>query len=80
MSKVVKIKQSDIKKIVLDVLKEQEEYKGSEDPEIRDLAKQGPEEFSSENGVPLRLGKDEDGNYYVFQDDGSDDPKVSKLT
>ena len=55
MSKVVKIKESDIKKLVLDVLKEQEEYQGSDDPEIRDLAKQGPEEFSSENGVPLRL-------------------------
>jgi|TARA_B100001093_G_C26741591_1_gene976934 hypothetical protein len=80
MSKVVKIKESDIKKLVLDVLKEQEDYQGSEDPEIKDLAKQSPEELSSENGVPLRLAKDEEGNFYVFQDDGSEDPKATKLT
>ncbi len=34
---------------------------------------------SDEDGVPLRLGKDDKGNYFVFKDDGSESPTVFKI-
>lgn len=89
MSKVVKLKQEDLQKIVENIVKEQEEWKGSMDPEIMQMGQQGPEEFGDEpedhgpeddsTAIPLRLGKDEQGNYFVFQDDGSDNPKIFKI-
>jgi len=89
MSKVIKLKQVDLEKLVQDVINEQEEWKGSTDPEIMQMGQQGPEEIGDEpesddemgdeDGVPLRLGKDEQGNYFVFKDDGSDSPTVFKI-
>tara|TARA_R110001606_G_scaffold352696_1_gene503115 strand:- start:11797 stop:12066 length:270 start_codon:yes stop_codon:yes gene_type:complete len=87
MSKVIKLKQEDLEKLVQDVIKEQEEWKGSTDAEIMQMGQQGPEELgdepegtdSDEDGVPLRLGKDDKGNYYVFQDDDSETPKIFKI-
>ena len=64
MSKVIKLKQEDLEKLVQDVINEQEEWKGSTDPEIMQMGQEGPEEMgdepesveSDEDGVPLRLG------------------------
>ncbi len=96
MSKVIKLKQEDLEKLVQDVINEQEEWKGSTDPEIMQMGQEGPEEMgdepesaemgdepesaeSDEDGVPLRLGKDDKGNYFVFKDDGSESPTVFKI-
>jgi hypothetical protein len=89
MSKVIKLKQKDLEKLVQDVINEQEEWKGSTDPDIMQLGQQGPEEMGDEpdtieklsdpNGTPLRLGTDDDGNHYVVQDDGSENPKIFKI-
>jgi hypothetical protein len=87
MSKVIKLKQEDLEKLVQDVINEQEEWKGSTDPEIMQMGQQGPEEMgdepesveSDEDGVPLKLGKDDKGNYFVFKDDGSETPTVFKI-
>ena len=93
MSKIVKLKQEDLVKLVENIVKEQE-WKGSTDPDIMQLGQQGPEEIpgvdqyddtednekeTDGEGVPLRLGKDDQGNYFVFQDDGSENPKIFKI-
>lgn len=92
MSKVIKLKEEDIKRIVENIVNEQE-WKGSTDPEIMQLGQTSGDELSSdayddmeddekdtdESGVPLRLAKDENGNYYVIQDDGGDKPKIFKI-
>ena len=92
MSKTIKISQEDLERIVENIVKEQE-WKGSTDPEIMRLGQQGPEEIpgadqyddeedqnpeTSDSGIPVRLGKDEEGNYYVIQDD-VDKPKIFKI-
>jgi hypothetical protein len=69
MSKVIKLKQGDLERIVENIVKEQE-WKGSMDPDEKD---------TSNDGVPLTLAKDENGNYYVIQDDGGDKPKIFKI-
>jgi len=103
MSKrVVKLNQQDIQSIVSKIIKEQEEWKGSTDPEIMALGKQDPEEQpgfedhedqndidnsdlspdDSDNeevaggdsdGIPLKLAKDPNGNFFIFKDDGTMD-------
>jgi hypothetical protein len=92
MSKVIKLKQEDLERIVGNIVKEQE-WKGSTDPEIMQLGQTGGDELSNdeyddmedsekdtdESGIPLRLAKDENGNYYVIQDDGGDKPKIFKI-
>lgn len=93
MSKTIKISQEDLERIVESVIKEQE-WKGSTDPEIMQLGQQGPEEIpggdqydddmdddpnTDESGVPLRLAKDEDGNYYAIKDAESDKPQIVPL-
>jgi hypothetical protein len=90
MSKVVKLTEEDLKKMVQTIIEDQD-WKGSTDPEIMQLGQQGPEELdgsdeydddrddidaTSNDGIPLALAKDEQGNYFVFQDDGSENPKV----
>jgi hypothetical protein len=92
MSKTIKISQKDLERIVENIVKEQE-WKGSTDPEIMQLGQQGPEEIpgadqyddsedqkpeTSNGGTPVKLGKDEEGNYYVIQDNG-DKPKIFKI-
>lgn len=93
MSKIIKLSQKELENIVENIVKEQE-WKGSTDPEIMQLGQQGPEEIpggdeyddvvddepeTSENGVPVRLAKDEQGNFYVVQDDGTDKPKIFRI-
>ena len=92
MSKTIKISQEDLERIVENIVKEQE-WKGSTDPEIMQLGQQGPEEIpgadqyddsedqepeTSNGGTPVKLAKDEEGNYYVIQDN-VDKPKIFKI-
>jgi hypothetical protein len=72
MGKIIKLKQSDIEKIVTKVLKEQEEFDDIE-------TKKQPEEFSTEE-EELTLGMDKDGNYYVLSNVGDGEPKIVAKT
>lgn len=112
MSKTIKVKMTDIQRMVEKIVNEQEEWKGSTDPEIMDLGQQGPEEFSNDtsdvdtddlepvdepsddiekdekemgdpDGVPLKLGKDEEGNFFIFKDvdpESGENPFVRKVS
>jgi len=77
MAKVIKLKQSDIEKIVEGIIKEQE-WKGSNDPAIMQLGQVGADEVPREDNdsVELSLGQDENGNFYVMKNNGSGEPQV----
>ena len=79
MAKVIKLKQSDIEKIVESILQENE-WKGSTDPEIMQLGQVGAEEVSGEeddmSSLELSLGQDEQGNFYVMNNVDGEEPKV----
>jgi len=79
MGNVIKLKQSDIEKIVESIIKEQE-WKGSSDPDVMQLGQQGPEEVLGGDqdaaAVELSLGQDENGNFYVMKNNGSEEPQV----
>lgn len=83
MAKVVKLKQSDIEKIVESILQENE-WKGSTDPEIMQLGQVGAEEVSGEedssSSLELSLGQDEQGNFYVMKNVDGEEPKVIMTT
>ena len=93
MGKTIKLTQEDLEKIVENIVQEQE-WKGSTDPEIMQLGQQGPEEIpgadqyddsqddsdiTTDSGTPVRLGQDDKGNFYVIHDDGSEKPKIFKI-
>jgi hypothetical protein len=61
MGKVVKLKQSDLKQVINKVLEEQL----SNDNMDNDL------EGEYGVGKKLTVGQDQDGNYYVFDDEGN---------
>jgi len=94
--------------MVESIVKEQEEWKGSTDPEIMALGQQGPEELGTDDpedlsavdepsddveddekelgdpdGIPLKLGKDEEGNFFIFKDidpESGENPYVGKVS
>jgi hypothetical protein len=70
MAKVIKLKQSDLEKIVENILKENQGFDDF-DSEIQ------PEELpgAREAEMELSLGQDEEGNYYVMKDNG-DEPEI----
>jgi len=49
MSKTIKVTMTDIQRMVESIVKEQEEWKGSTDPEIMALGQQGPEELGTDD-------------------------------
>jgi len=71
MAKIVKLKQSDIERIVENVLRENEGFDDFD-------TKVQPEELSQSSGeeMELSLGQDEEGNYYVMKDDGGETPEI----
>ncbi len=79
MAKIIKLKQSDIEKIVEGIIKEQE-WKGSTDPDVMQLGQQGPEEVSGgdedSEAAELSLGQDENGNFYVMKNNGEGEPQI----
>jgi hypothetical protein len=73
MSKVIKLKQSDITKIVEGVIKEQQEFDDF-DTKIQ------PEELPGGDYHELTVGQDENGEYYIIDNAKSDNPKVVAKT
>lgn len=70
MAKVIKLKQSDIEKIVTKIVNENK----------MDSIDSVEVETTEQNGdaVTLTLGKDKDGNFYVFKGDGSTPEIITK--
>lgn len=73
MANVIKLKQSDIEKIVSQVIKEQQEFDDF-DTKIQ------PEELPGGEEYELTLGMDDDGNYYVMSNADGEQPKVIAKT
>lgn len=77
MSKVIKLKQSDIEKIVNNILQEGE-FDPNDNFDDFDTKVQ-PEELSG--GVELTLAQDEEtGEYYVLKNGQSDNPEIVAKT
>jgi hypothetical protein len=63
MSKIIKLKQSDLTNIIDKVLREQ-----LDNPEPQNN-NSGDDNYGE--GEELKLGQDQFGNYYIFDDDGN---------
>jgi hypothetical protein len=73
MAKVIKLKQTDITRIVEGILKEQQEFDDF-DTKIQ------PEELPGADDHELTIGQDENGEYYVIDNAKSDNPKIVAKT
>lgn len=72
MTKVIKLKQSDVEKIVENIVRESQEFDDFD-------TKVQSEELSNmedESAVELALGQDDEGNFYVMDVDDQDNPKI----
>jgi exopolysaccharide biosynthesis protein len=72
MTKIVKLKQSDVEKIVQNIVKESQEFDDFD-------TKVQAEEFSNEedeSAVELALGQDDQGNFYILNVDDEKNPEV----
>lgn len=65
MAKIVKLKQSDLEDVIGKVLKEQ-----LDNPESTPQNKEDSDDNYGD-GEKLKLGQDQFGNYYVFDEDGN---------
>ena len=74
MAKVIKLKQSDISKIVENIIKEQDGQFDDFDTKVQ------PEELPGADAHELTLGMDDDGNYYVIDNAKSGNPEVIAKT
>jgi len=73
MAKVIKLKQTDITRIVEGILKEAQEFDDF-DTKIQ------PEELPGADDHELTIGQDENGEYYVIDNAKSDNPTVVAKT
>jgi hypothetical protein len=73
MAKVIKLKQTDITRIVEGILKEQQEIDDF-DTKIQ------PEELPGDDAHELTIGQDENGEYYVIDNAKSDNPEIVAKT
>jgi hypothetical protein len=73
MAKVIKLKQTDITRIVEGILKEQQEFDDFD-------TKVQPEELPGADEHELTIGQDENGEYYVIDNAKSDNPTVVAKT
>jgi hypothetical protein len=86
MSKVVKLKQSDIERLVKNIIKESNGEFDDFDTKIQpEELPQEPEldpEDMKDTGptVKLTLGQDENGDYYIIKDGETDHPKIVAKT
>jgi hypothetical protein len=62
MAKIIKLKQSDIEKIVNEIVEENPDLNMDDD--------------QSNDSPSLTLGQDADGNYYVFKNGLSGEPEI----
>jgi len=73
MAKIIKLKQSDIEKIVENILKESEGFDDF-DTQIQPEERPGADEH--EASVELALGQDDQGNFYVIKNGDQENPEI----
>jgi hypothetical protein len=73
MAKIIKLKQSDIEKIVENILKESEGFDDF-DTQIQPEERPGADEH--EDSVELALGQDDQGNFYVIKNSDQENPEI----
>lgn len=73
MAKVIKLKQSDIERIVENVLKETE---GFDDFDTQISPEEQPGADEHEASIELALGQDDQGNFYVIKNGDEGNPEV----
>jgi hypothetical protein len=71
MAKVIKLKQSDITKLVSNVIKESQEFDDFD-------TKVQPEEISSQDTHMLQLAQDDEGNFYVLDTETGEPQIIAK--
>jgi hypothetical protein len=71
MAKVIKLKQSDITKLVSNVIKEAQEFDDF-DTKIQ------PEELPGQDTHMLQLAQDDEGNYYILDTESGEPQIVAK--
>jgi hypothetical protein len=72
MTKVIKLKQADVVRIVEGIIREQSEEFDDFDTRIQ------PEELPGEDTHMLQLAQDEEGNYYVLDTETGEPQIVAK--
>ncbi len=77
MAKVIKLKQSDIEKIVQNVLKESE---GMDNLDTQVQPEDVPGSDENKSGVELALGQDDNGNFYVINTNDPENPEIITKT
>lgn len=78
MAKIVKLKQSDITKIVEKIISENTGFDDF-DTKVQPEELPGSDEHDQnqdQEGVELTIGQDEQGNFYVFKDGQTDNPEI----
>ena len=85
MAKVIKLKQSDIEKIVESIVLKENEWKGSTNPEVMQLGQNSSDEIYGDeekykSELELSLGQDEEGNFYVMKNTNNEEPKIIMKT
>lgn len=72
MAKVIKLKQSDVEKIVENIVREAQ---GIDDFDTQ-VQSEELSNMEDESAVELALGQDDEGNFYVMDVDDQDNPKI----
>jgi len=65
MKKVIKLKQSDVANIVTNIIEQHDDF--SNQGKVVSMDNNKLSEFETKGGVPLQVGKDEDGNYVILR-------------
>lgn len=71
MAKVIKLKQSDITKLVTNVIREAQEFDDFD-------TKMQPEELPDQDTQMLQLAQDDEGNFYVLNTETGEPQIVAK--
>ena len=78
MAKVIKLKESDIIKIVEGIVREQPEEFDDFDTKIQPEELPGADSYDEEQAVMLQLAQDDEGNFYVLDTETGEPQIVAK--
>lgn len=67
MSKVIKLKQSDVNKIVKNIIEQQQGYAEFDEGKLVSMGNNNLSKYENPNGEPLQVGMDENGNYVILR-------------
>jgi glucose dehydrogenase len=79
MAKVIKLKQSDINRIVEGIMREEDPFEFDDfDTKIQPEELPGANTYDEEQAILLQLAQDEQGNYYVLDTENGEPQIVAK--